>query len=135
MHVVTLVHGDPRNFKNFEKWINSLDYGSRAFCRRFALMDINIQEKHLPNLLGDLKYYYKSDMVQAYDKSRQSWIKKFMNFVIKIMKLKKIDIDSVEKTPKKWFKGMEFEGGSCSGFYLYPLGGFPDIVRNGHEEI
>jgi len=133
MHVITLVHGDPRNFKNFEKWVNSLDYGSRAFCRRFALMDINITEEHLPNLLGDLKHYYKSNMVAAYRKN--SWMKKFINFVIKVMKLKKIDIDSVEKTPDKWFKGMEFEGGSCSGMYLYPLGGFPDRVVKGHEEI
>ena len=133
MHVITLVHGDPRNFKNFEKWVNSLDYGSKAFCRRFALMDINITEKCLPGLLGDLKHYYKGNMVAAYKKN--SWIKKFINFVVKVMKLKKIDIDSVEPTPDKWFKPMEFEGGSCAGFYLYPLGGMPDIVVNGHEEI
>jgi len=133
MHVITLVHGDPRNFENFREWINSLDYGSKPYCRRFALMDINVQEKHLPNLLGDLKYYYKGNMVAAY--KRNSWVKKFINFVIRIMKLKKIDIDSVEKTPKKWFKGMKFEPGSCAGFYLYPLGGMPDVKRDGHEEI
>ena len=96
-------------------------------------MDINVQEKHLPNLLGDLKYYYKGNMVAAY--KRNSWVKKFINFVIRIMKLKKIDIDSVEKTPQKWFKGMKFEPGSCASMYLYPLGGMPDVKRDGHEEI
>ena len=133
MHVVTLIHGDPRNFKNFEEWINSRDYGSRAFCRRFALMDINIEKGSLPMLLGDLKHYYKKNMIAAY--KRNSWIKKFINFVVKVMKLEKIDMDSVEKTPAKWFKGMKSEPNTVNGMYLYPLGGFPDIVRYGHEEI
>ena len=133
MHVVTLIHGDPRNFENFRKWVNSLDYGSRAFCRRFALMDINIQESCLPMLLGDLKHYYKSNMIAAYGKN--SWIKKFINFVVKVMKLKKIDMDSVEKTPDKWFKPMKSKVNTVHGMYVYPLGGFPDKKVNGREEI
>ena len=134
MHVVTLIHSDPRNFKDFEKWVNSRDYGSRAFCREFRLYDINIQEKHLPNLLGDLKYYYKGNMVAAYKKNK--FIKKIINFVIKFMKLKPIDIDSVERTPPKWFKGIKFNPETCHGIYLYPLGGFPDKKdKKGHEEI
>lgn len=133
MHVITLIHGDPRNFDNFSNWVNTLDYGSKAYCRRFALMDINIQEKCLPNLLGDLKHYYKGNMVAAY--KRNSWIKKFINMVVKVMKLKKVDIDSVEKTPAKWFKGMKSEPGTVANVYLYPLGGFPDKKVNGREEI
>lgn len=134
MHVITLVHSDPRNFKPFEKWVNSRDYGSRAFCREFRLYDINIQEAHLPNLLGDLKHYYKGNMIAAYKKNKL--IKRIINFVRKRLKLKEIDMDSVEKTPKKWFTGINCGPNTCHATYLYPLGGFPDIKdKYGHEEI
>jgi len=52
------------------------------------------------------------------------------------MKLEPIDIDSVEKTPKRWFEPIKLDPKVCHAVYLYPLGGFPDkIDKTGHESI
>ena len=120
--------------ENFRKWVNGLDYGSRPYCREFRLFDLNVQEVHKDKFLADLKHYYKSSGVAAY--KHNGMVRKIMNFFIKILRLQKIDMDSIEPTPSKWFKGMEFAPNSCGGFYLFPLGGIPDGKdKFGHEEI
>ena len=134
MHIPTLIHGDPRNMENFRKWINSLDYGSKPYCREFRLFDLNVQEVHKDKFLADLKHYYKANGVAAYKKN--NLVRKIINFIIRFLKLQKIDMDSIEPTPDKWFRGMNFAPNSCGGFYLFPLGGIPDGRDcHGHEEI
>lgn len=118
--------------KNFPKWINSLDYGSKPYCREFRLFDVNVQEVHLEKLLGDLKHYYKGG-ANAYKK--KGFVKKLIHFFVKFLGMKKIDMDKIEPTPDKWFRPMEFAPNSCAGFYMFPLGGIPDYKRDGHEEL
>lgn len=129
MHVLTLVETDPRNFKPFEEWINSRDYGSRPFCREIRLYDLNINEKSLERFLGDLKYYdYQTPI-----KHKMKIVNWIIKMVHKIFGLKYIDMSKIEKTPLKWFEHVKF--GGVPFLYLKPLGTLPDVVSHGNEEI
>lgn len=144
MHLLTLVESDPRNFKNFEDWINNREYGGRAYCREIKLYDINIKEKDLPYLLGDLKHYSKLPTEDG--KKFKTFFKvynKVLSLLSKFFPLFPVDIDSVEKTPDNWFepikqkKGKEQSGAMkhipkyC---YLRPLGYIKDRKHKGGNE-
>ena len=123
-HIPILVHTDPRNFPEFEKWINSLDYGSRAYCREWRVYDINIQEQHKDKLLGDLKYHYKETMIGLGKKTKI--LKKIIGWIMKIPGIKTIDMSKIELTPKKWFRDFKKKSYVTHSLYLYPLGIIPD---------
>lgn len=143
MHIITLVETDPRNFQAFEDWINSLDYGSRAYCRELRLYDINIKKENLDKLLGDLKHYDKSEI--AGEKGSGRFFRLYVNFLKffnKILPFHPIDMNKVKKSED--FKPIEFpkkvrKSGAMKNcgtwLYLKPLGYFKDKFRNGHESI
>lgn len=144
MHVLTLVEADPRHFKNFEEWVNTREYGSRTYCREMRLYDINVKEKDLPYLLGDLKHY---DKVPAKGKKKYSRFFRFYNFLVKqlgkVLPIEPINMEKVEKTPKKWFNPIpRTKGKKPSGpmkyvpkyVYLKPLGAIKDRKHKGGNE-
>lgn len=135
MHILTGVYTDPKNHEEFPKWINSLDYGSRPFCREFRFYDIAISEKNKDKLLAELKWYSKEKLV-GMTKKKTQLIQKMIKFVMKIFRLKPVDMDNIEKIPEKWRKPMTFVPGCTHGLYLFPIGTLPDRKdEHGHEEI
>lgn len=135
MHIITLVHTDSVNHKKFVKWINSRDYGSRPFCREFRFYDIAIQEVHKDRLLADLKHYHKENLTGG---TKTKKIKKVIDWLFKIMKLKPVSFEGIEKTPSKWFTPINFNGKeACThAVYLEVIGGLSDTFdKYGHEEI
>lgn len=144
MHLLTLVESDPRNFKNFEEWINSREYASRPYCREIRLYDINVKEKDLPYLLGDLKHYVK--LPKEEEGKFKTFFKvynKVLSFISKVFPLYPVDVDNVEKTPKKWFqpikqKNKKEQSGPMkyvpSYCYLRPLGYIKDRKHKGGNE-
>lgn len=140
MHIITAIHSDARNFEAFREWVNSRDYGSRPYCREVRFLDLNIQEVHLEKFLADLKWFYKEDLVgfkQSNGKYKTSKYKKLWKWFVKLLGLKYIDIESVERTPKKWFEKPKYPNKHQTlCFYLHPLFGIPDFKdKSGHEEI
>jgi hypothetical protein len=132
MHVLTLVHTDPRNHERFQKWINSLDFGSRPFCREVRLYDIAVQEKHLDKLLEHLKRYYKGAMIGSGEYTTGK-IQKMIRWVMKFFKLKPVYIENVEEIPKKWFKPINFAHGCTHSCYIFPIGSYPDKKDKGNK--
>ena len=126
MHNLVLVYTDPRNHEKFPKWINSLDFGSRAFCRELRLYDIACQEQHQDKLLEHLKYYHKEE-IQGMGTKKVKAIQKLIQWFMKLFKLKPIKMDKIEKIPLKWFKPMEFAHGCSATCYLFPIGSYPDM--------
>lgn len=134
-HILTLVDTDPRNFKPFENWVNSLNYGSRPFLREVRLFDIAIQEVHKEKFLADLKHYYKSKLVGMSELKTQL-IQKAIQIPPRMIGMKPIDMNKIEATPTKWFKPVKFPYGVTHGLYLFPIGSYPDrIDERGHMEI
>ncbi len=131
-HVLTFIDTDPRNFKAVEKWINSLDYGSRPFCRELRLFDIAIQEEHLPKFLADLKYYEKEGLI-GLGVEKTNFIKKVIQWALKFLKLQPINMEEIKKTPQKWFKPIEFPKGVTHGVYMFPVGLYPDRLDRGNN--
>jgi len=144
MHLLTLVESDPRNFKNFEEWINSREYASRTYCREIKLYDINVKEKDLPYLLGDLKHYTKLPSKDG--KKFKAFFKvynKLLKLVSKVFPLFPVNMGNIEKTPKKWFQpikqkknkeksgAMKYVPKYC---YLQPLGYIKDRKHKGGNE-
>lgn len=135
MHVEVVLHTDPGNHKKFQEWVNSRDYGSRPFLREWRVYDCAIQEKHKSQFLSDLKWYHKDRLCGGF---RTKFIKKLINFFIKRLGMKVIDMDKVEKTPKKWFTPIKWNDKErCThAAYLEVIGGFKDSFdKHGHEEI
>jgi len=105
MHILCLVESDPRNWKAFEDWINSRDYGSRTYCREIRLYDINCNERVLDKFLADLRHYYKP--VVAGEKSFNIFYRiylKLLRLLKGIIPIHPIDMSKVEKTPEMWFE-------------------------------
>ncbi|KKM80824.1 hypothetical protein LCGC14_1336000 [marine sediment metagenome] len=125
MHNIVLLYTDPRNHEKFPKWIHSLDFGSRAFCREFRLYDIACQEQHQDKLLEHLKRYNKEGIIGLGAK-KLKFTRKLIQWIMKLFKLKPINMDKIEKIPKKWFKPMSFAHGCSATCYLFPIGSYPD---------
>lgn len=140
MHILTFVHTDPRNHERFPKWINSLDYGSRPFCREIRLYDIAVQEVHKDKLLADLKHHGIS-AASSPAKSKVTKMIKLAQFFLKFFKLKPVSMEGIEKTPEKWHKPFPYAHGCTNTIYLSPVGSFPDIKgkkgkgKEDHDEI
>lgn len=135
MHIEVALHTDPGNHEKFQEWINSRDYGSRPFLREWRIYDIAIQEIHKDKLLGDLKWYHKSTLNSGF---KTKTIKKIINFFIKRLGLRVIDMENIEPTPEKWFEGIKWNDKKrCThAAYLEVIGGFPDgFDKTGHESI
>jgi len=135
MHIEVALHTDKGNHEKFVEWINSRDYGSRPFCREWRIYDVAISEVHKNKLLADLKWYHKSHLNGGY---KTKYIKKIINFFIKVFGLEVIDMDKVEKTPVRWFEPIKWNDKErCThAAYLEVLGGFKDKKdKYGHEEI
>lgn len=135
MHIPTLVYTDPRNHERFPKWINSLDYGSRPFCREIRLYDIAIQEVHKDKFLADLKHY-SIDPSSSPAKGKATRMMKIAQFFLKLLGLTPVTFEGIEKTPLKWHKPLTYAHGCTNAVYLLPIGSLPDIKdKHGHEEI
>ncbi len=124
--VEVLMYGDPRNWKNVEDWINTLDYGSRAYNREWRAYSISMQKQNIPLLLADLKHHYKGGIIGMPRKSR--FMIKIMKFFLKLFGIQKIDMDKIEKTPDKWFKDFKKQKHICHSVYMFPIAILPDSL-------
>lgn len=146
MHILTLVETDPRNFESFEDWINSRDYGSRAYAREIRLYDLNVKEAVRDEFLADLKHYEKGEI------AGESKAGMFYRMYVKILKLfnfilpmNPIDMERIEPTPEESFEPIDFpcdkvrKSGNMDAagnwLYLKPLGFIKDRFHKGGNEI
>ena len=128
-----MIHTDLENHQRFSEWINSRNYGSKPFDRVWMIHDIAVQKIHKNKLLADLKWYHKTATCGGF---KSKTLKKINNFFIKILGMEIINLDNIEKTPKKWFTPVKWKKGCTHGAYLEVIGGFKDSFdKYGHEEI
>jgi hypothetical protein len=122
MHIITAMHGHPANFEIFQKWINSLNYGSRPYYRELRIGDIQIREELKEKLLADIMNYYNPN------KSGVGSLRPFLKLIMKPLKLKPVDMLGIKPTGKK-IPGIK------GGFYLCPLGSWEDRMNYLNQEL
>lgn len=117
MHVLCLVETAPERHEQYQKFLNSLEYGEEKdhpFAREVRLYDITIQKKYSKNLLEEL-------YTNRYDSARSNYgkVSRFKNMLLKLLKVDPVDDSKLD------LKRRSFKDGWV---YTHVIGTLPDSI-------